>query len=137
MTSKSALDSVSQLFGKEVTREALDYLRYKDNAITVDTLIDAIYHIGEQKSKGTWMSSSLPTEEERLREALAEEKQYYLDLIEDVSIKCRVCYEAKANILLLPCGHLVSCDQCLCDVSRCPIGRCNKIVRGTKEVYFA
>lgn len=71
------------------------------------------------------------------RKAVEREKSKYRDMIDDLRIMCRMCNCSPATILLLPCGHLVCCDDCLMDVRRCPINRCNKVVRGTKEVFFA
>ncbi|XP_059147839.1 mucin-2-like [Physella acuta] len=36
---------------------------------------------------------------------------------------CKICYENKMNVLLLPCGHLVGCLICVARLETCPVCR--------------
>ncbi|XP_067676812.1 baculoviral IAP repeat-containing protein 3-like [Haliotis asinina] len=51
------------------------------------------------------------------------------------SSACKICLEDLANILFLPCGHLVACAVCAPALERCPV--CRKHVRGSVRVHLA
>ncbi|KAK7488993.1 hypothetical protein BaRGS_00019797 [Batillaria attramentaria] len=46
---------------------------------------------------------------------------------------CKICRENEANILFLPCGHLVSCAHCAPALRTCAI--CRERVKGRVRVY--
>ncbi|XP_055959186.1 baculoviral IAP repeat-containing protein 3 [Patella vulgata] len=48
---------------------------------------------------------------------------------------CKICMDAESNIVLLPCGHLVSCELCAPVLTKCP--RCCKAVRGSVKTYLS
>jgi len=35
--------------------------------------------------------------------------------------KCRICTKNSSNIVLLPCGHIASCESCVNGLKACPI----------------
>ena len=43
-------------------------------------------------------------------------------------LACKICLERKADIVFLPCGHMVSCGQCAVAIDKCPI--CRKKISG-------
>ncbi|XP_048240179.1 uncharacterized protein LOC124145178 [Haliotis rufescens] len=51
------------------------------------------------------------------------------------SSTCKVCLEDPANIVFLPCGHLVACAVCTPALERCPV--CRTHIRGTVRVHLA
>ncbi|XP_046571596.1 E3 ubiquitin-protein ligase cblA-like [Haliotis rubra] len=51
------------------------------------------------------------------------------------SSACKICLEDPANIVFLPCGHLVACAECSPALERCPI--CRQHIRGTVRVHMA
>ncbi|XP_067674759.1 baculoviral IAP repeat-containing protein 7-B-like [Haliotis asinina] len=46
---------------------------------------------------------------------------------------CKICLEDPASIIILPCGHVVVCDECASALERCPV--CLKHILGTVRVY--
>ena len=46
---------------------------------------------------------------------------------------CRMC-QAPINTILLPCGHLVVCENCARTVTSCPL--CHDTIRATARVYM-
>ncbi len=38
---------------------------------------------------------------------------------------CSICFDRKINAVLIPCGHLGFCLECLKDVNKCPSCRTN------------
>jgi hypothetical protein len=50
-------------------------------------------------------------------------------------IMCKVCKDLNSNRMLLPCGHLVVCNQCLPFIQKCPILKCKKRITGHLVVY--
>jgi len=76
--------------------------------------------------------------------ALEEVKAEYRYQIACLIRECYYCQATprnEANILILPCGHLLCCSVCLLNdtsnkIKRCALRRCNKVIRGTKEIYY-
>ncbi|XP_071114616.1 baculoviral IAP repeat-containing protein 3-like [Haliotis cracherodii] len=51
------------------------------------------------------------------------------------SSACKICLEDPANIVFLPCGHLVACAVCAPALERCPV--CRTHIRGSVRVHLA
>ncbi|XP_074640776.1 baculoviral IAP repeat-containing protein 3-like [Tubulanus polymorphus] len=50
-------------------------------------------------------------------------------------LMCKICMDNKADIVFLPCGHLVSCRGCAPAMKKCPICRAN--IRGTVRTFMS
>jgi len=48
---------------------------------------------------------------------------------------CKVCMDKEVNTVFLPCGHLVSCDQCAPKLRNCPV--CRTYIRGTVRTFLS
>jgi len=48
---------------------------------------------------------------------------------------CKVCMDKDVNTVFLPCGHLVSCDQCSPKLRDCPV--CRTYIRGTVRTFLS
>lgn len=48
---------------------------------------------------------------------------------------CKICMDEEVSIVLLPCGHLVSCVKCGPALKYCPI--CRNDIKGTVRVFMA
>ncbi|WAR09229.1 BIR7B-like protein [Mya arenaria] len=49
--------------------------------------------------------------------------------------RCKICLSGRADVVFLPCGHIVSCSQCAPALSTCPV--CRKDIMGLVKAYFA
>jgi hypothetical protein len=47
---------------------------------------------------------------------------------------CKICMDGKADVILIPCGHMVSCAQCAPVLSECPM--CRQTIKGTIKTFF-
>lgn len=47
---------------------------------------------------------------------------------------CVVCKEHKADILILPCAHMVGCRSCVSELTNCPC--CDKRILGTVNTFM-
>ena len=47
---------------------------------------------------------------------------------------CKICMDKKINTVLLPCGHLLSCDECAASFNICPW--CRKLIDSKVRMYF-
>jgi len=47
---------------------------------------------------------------------------------------CKNCFQAKAAVVLLPCGHLALCSDCSRESSTCPL--CKAVIRETIHSYI-
>ena len=91
----------------------------------------------EEEETGLYVETEEDARKYKYQRAVEKKKMELRNKIDAMQMMCKVCNCSEATILLLPCGHLVCCDDCLMDVRRCPVNRCNKVVRGTKEVFFS
>ena len=48
---------------------------------------------------------------------------------------CKICMVSDANVVFLPCGHLVSCASCAPALQLCPI--CRAVIKGTVRTYLS
>ncbi|XP_046571590.1 baculoviral IAP repeat-containing protein 3-like isoform X2 [Haliotis rubra] len=80
--------------------------------------IDKIQKTDNKKGKGKGDRKATAEETRQLKESSA----------------CKICFEEPANIVFLPCGHLVACAVCSPALELCPI--CRKHIRGTIRVHM-
>ena len=64
------------------------------------------------------------TNEELDIEALEDENQVLRE-----SITCKICYDNVASIVIIPCGHMTSCAQCISALRKCPL--CRAPIKGS------
>ena len=48
---------------------------------------------------------------------------------------CKICMDKKINTVLVPCGHLQSCDECAAFLNICPW--CRKLIDSKLRVYMS
>jgi Zinc finger, C3HC4 type (RING finger) len=48
---------------------------------------------------------------------------------------CKVCMDNMISTVFLPCGHLVTCQECASKLRDCPV--CRTYVRGTVKSFFS
>ncbi|WAR08448.1 BIRC7-like protein [Mya arenaria] len=82
-------------------------------------------------------SSSSNTSEKHLEkegddnlQSLLEENQKLKE-----SQNCKICLDNRADVIFLPCGHIVSCPQCSPALDLCPV--CRKSIMGLVKARFA
>ena len=49
--------------------------------------------------------------------------------------QCVVCRDARADVVLIPCGHLVVCSACAAQLRMCPV--CRVAIRGFVRTFIA
>ncbi|XP_045156932.1 putative inhibitor of apoptosis [Mercenaria mercenaria] len=50
-------------------------------------------------------------------------------------VTCKICYDAIACIITLPCGHMVCCSQCISALAKCAV--CRTQIKGTVRALMA
>ncbi|XP_045193762.2 baculoviral IAP repeat-containing protein 3-like [Mercenaria mercenaria] len=50
-------------------------------------------------------------------------------------VMCKICFDAMACIITLPCGHMICCSQCISALSKCAI--CRAQIKGTVRALMA
>ncbi|XP_053395458.1 putative inhibitor of apoptosis [Mercenaria mercenaria] len=50
-------------------------------------------------------------------------------------VTCKICYDAIACIITLPCGHMVCCSQCISALTKCAV--CRTQIKGTVRALMA
>ncbi|XP_012350956.1 baculoviral IAP repeat-containing protein 3 [Apis florea] len=48
---------------------------------------------------------------------------------------CKICYNEELEVVFLPCGHVISCVKCSCDMKSCAI--CRKLITKTVRIFFS
>ncbi|XP_060582554.1 uncharacterized protein LOC132738945, partial [Ruditapes philippinarum] len=51
------------------------------------------------------------------------------------SLTCKICFNAVISIITLPCGHMISCSQCIPPLTRCAV--CRADIKGTVRALMA
>ncbi|KAK6171490.1 hypothetical protein SNE40_019668 [Patella caerulea] len=121
-----------------------------DDFPSVEMLLNAIYDANEtttsksptpppqDEQKNADVNKELPNrnDEEISGESNADHESL---ILENQRLKeqrtCKICMDEEANIVLLPCGHLVSCASCAPALRKCPICRAN--IKGTVRTYLS
>ncbi|KAK2182415.1 hypothetical protein NP493_354g00014 [Ridgeia piscesae] len=67
--------------------------------------------------------------------SLGKKTEEKLETTEDQRLQCKICMDAEAKIVFLPCGHLCSCATCAPALRNCPI--CRALIRGTVRVFLS
>ncbi|XP_053396408.1 baculoviral IAP repeat-containing protein 7-A-like isoform X2 [Mercenaria mercenaria] len=49
--------------------------------------------------------------------------------------KCKICLDSRADVIFLPCDHMVSCPQCAPALIKCPV--CRQTVNGQLKAFFS
>lgn len=49
---------------------------------------------------------------------------------------CFKCKKRDVCIVFLPCGHLITCEECAPSVKHCPVKSCGKLIRGTVRTFM-
>ena len=77
------------------------------------------------------LTSLLENFQHDIQAATSEDKKQSIRQLEslEISRRCKVCYEDKACIVFIPCGHLACCVKCGEKSKRCPI--CKEFVGET------
>jgi hypothetical protein len=73
---------------------------------------------------------SLATSSGQASSNLAEENRELKD-----RKNCKICYEKDANMVFLPCGHLVVCETCSSRIRECPL--CRRPIDGVLKAYLS
>ena len=103
--------------------------------VTLDNVIDQAFENITGVRPKTYTQNQI-VQKLNVKQAIEQRKNELREAIDKLVFMCKMCHCAKADILLLPCAHVASCDDCLMDIRRCPIPKCNKIVRGTKQIFL-
>lgn len=48
---------------------------------------------------------------------------------------CKICYNEELEVVFLPCGHVIACVKCACDMKSCAV--CRKLITKTVRVFFS
>ena len=60
-------------------------------------------------------------------------------LVENERLKeqymCKICLDNRADVIFLPCGHMVSCPQCAPALLKCPM--CRQTINGQLKALFS
>lgn len=138
---KTAIDAVKENYGnKELIDKAVEFIvqRNERQTFTGIELAKAVEELEKsgfnntieevKQTPGTRKKDS-SAEDQRTREIEEENERL------STAMKCKICLKNLACIIILPCGHLSTCAQCVSALWHCPICRVN--VQGTIRAVFA
>jgi len=69
----------------------------------------------------------------RIRNLKVQKLQRKVKELEDGK-KCIVCYDSKINIVLVPCGHHILCEDCSEKITKCPI--CSAQIQMAVKTFY-
>ena len=88
--------------------------------------------VGEELSEETCERMELDTEQfndTTDTEALLRENEELMS-----TFNCKICLEGIADVIVLPCGHLACCSQCVSAMTKCPL--CRSHIKATVKAFF-
>ncbi|XP_041379449.1 baculoviral IAP repeat-containing protein 7-A-like [Gigantopelta aegis] len=92
---------------------------------------------GTENSKSQWTQSSGNTKEKQ--EAGSKKDLASRLKKENMTLKkqrlCKVCYKNEANVLLMPCSHIVFCSECVDSNTSC--AKCEVKIIATAKVFLS
>jgi hypothetical protein len=48
--------------------------------------------------------------------------------------ECKLCMNEQIQVVIIPCGHAMSCRSCIENTNLCPICRCD--IQNTTSIHF-
>ncbi|XP_053395452.1 baculoviral IAP repeat-containing protein 7-like [Mercenaria mercenaria] len=104
-------------------------------------LVKVIQEIGETSENANATSQLSEDEEQDDIETDGEVSESDEEDMEEANRKlkepvtCKICYDAIACIITLPCGHMVCCSQCISALTKCAV--CRTQIKGTVRALMA
>lgn len=83
-------------------------------------------------------------EERKSGEVNSDGEQYHTESDDDIeeanrqlkeNVTCKICYDSLASVIVLPCGHMICCPQCVSALTKCAI--CRIQIKGTVRAIMA
>ena len=111
-----------------------------DDDVTMTTSQDEPQVTGQSSENETETSSSGANKAVTLKSHDSQKSMADFETLskefEDLQNKmaCKICLDAKIEVLFLPCRHLVCCSDCATRMRECPF--CRKKIDGTVKVFM-
>nr|XP_020666678.1 E3 ubiquitin-protein ligase XIAP isoform X1 [Pogona vitticeps]XP_020666679.1 E3 ubiquitin-protein ligase XIAP isoform X2 [Pogona vitticeps] len=121
LQNKMIENAVHMGFNLDEIRKAMERKRHlsAESYRSIEALVgDLISAQHENAPRASW-EKDLSTEEKLRR--LQEEKL------------CKICMDKTISVVLIPCGHLVACEDCAKAVDRCPL--CCTVITKRQKIY--
>ena len=104
-------------------REAYDHCRRELFKLGFDPLCvngakPLQFYVQEQSNQSNETAAALQEKLAKMEEAL----------------KCRICMDARIDVVFCPCGHMVSCAVCASNLHQCPI--CRGVITNAQHVFL-
>ena len=85
-------------------------------------------NISENTDESATSIESLSGEQNVEISTLQEENRKLKD-----NLTCQICFESEADIVFLPCGHIMCCAMCSPAITKCPM--CRASIRGRIKIF--
>lgn len=129
-----------------VLLETVPALSCKENGYSDEAVLEAIKTYRGKNADGDGFTAadilSIILEREEAANNQTDDEEEFLDaeklyeenrLLKEKQI-CVICLDDIAHIVLLPCGHMVSCPKCAPALTKCPL--CRAVVNGSLKALF-
>lgn len=150
LESVPALSCIQMGFSKEMVKKAINIYKNKngDNTFKATDLAEIILDLEDQVDDSACENKDVedckgnmngtednhkPDEADALIEPIENLLEENHRLKESQS--CKICFDKRADVIFLPCGHIVTCPQCAPSLIKCPI--CRKTINGHVKAFFA
>ncbi len=101
-------------------------------------ILDAMLTLSEQGKETNKIPSLIIALEDKKKKVDAEKaNENSKDEVktEDSDNNCKICFELRIDVVLIPCGHVVVCESCSKSLDKCPV--CRKGVNGVVKMFKA
>ncbi|XP_060582539.1 E3 ubiquitin-protein ligase XIAP-like [Ruditapes philippinarum] len=135
---EAAVTAAKQYYtNKQIINKAVKSLikGYRQRSFTAVELIAAIEEVEKEQLGNNSQAKSEDVETDGSTSETDEEDEEELNRQLKEPITCKICFNAIACIVTLPCGHMFSCPQCLPALTKCAV--CRSDINGTVRAKMA
>lgn len=127
-----AIEAVRSVFGYDeiiIEQAVSSLINRKINIFNGEKLVEIIEEIDNLPLDSNHQMTDKHDNEPGNLDMLKEENENL-----NTSLLCKICFIDRARIIILPCGHMCSCPQCVPALAKCPV--CRITVQGTVRALF-
>jgi len=62
-----------------------------------------------------------------------DDNEKFVDAYENQN-ECVICMNAPRDVVIIPCGHLICCENCVVQCKECPL--CRGVINDNLKVFF-
>jgi len=102
---------------------------------TTDALLDHYVLMGVSSKTGTEYLDNVAKRDNNNNDIVIDDddNEKFVDAYENQN-ECVICMNAPRGVVIIPCGHLICCENCVVQCKECPL--CRGVINDNLKVFF-